>query len=288
MVSAQSVIDQLKQIKYNYKGWNRAEAGELASILLPDEEIFECVNGWYEGGIGLLCATNIRVLLIDKKPFRFLNVEDVRFDTINQIDYNHRLMDARICITTGLKSLTFRSYNQPRLRKLISHVQHRMAEIKSEQVQHTETQQEHLRQIDHQLKAYLVSQYQQGQTLKRYENVVDSQPIANQQEFMEGTMPNGLVSRIAAPDMSKAVDASSLVNGVTSNELFEDGIKEVFGKYSQAATSYDPIVVAGEPAPIANDLIYGPEPVEDSDFRIAYSKLPMIVKRRVARRQTLA
>src|ERR1700733_10228207 len=112
MVNATSVESQLRKIGYK-RGWNRAETEELAAILLPDEEIFECVNGWYEGGFSLLCATNIRILLIDKKPFKFLNVEDLRFDTINQIDYSHRLFNASICITAGSKSLIFRSYNQP-------------------------------------------------------------------------------------------------------------------------------------------------------------------------------
>ena len=129
MVSAKSVEDQLKNIGFK-RGWNTPETNELATILLPNEKIFECVNGWYEGGYSLLCATDIRVLLIDKKPFKYLTVEDVRFDTINQIDYSHRLFNASICITAGLKNLVFKSYNQERLRKLIGHVQHRMAEIK--------------------------------------------------------------------------------------------------------------------------------------------------------------
>jgi len=98
MVSSKSVQDQLRKIRFN-SGWNKPEAAELAEVLLPDEEIFECVNGWYEGGYALLCATNVRVLLIDKKPFKFLNVEDLRFDMITQIDYSHRLFNASIGVS---------------------------------------------------------------------------------------------------------------------------------------------------------------------------------------------
>ena len=103
MIDATSLEDQLNKIHFK-GGWNSPETKELATILLPDEEIFECVNGWYEGGYALLCATSIRVLLIDKKPLNFLTIEDLRFDTINQIDYNHRMFNASICITAGLKT----------------------------------------------------------------------------------------------------------------------------------------------------------------------------------------
>jgi hypothetical protein len=166
MVTLKSVEKQLKRISYNHGTWNRAEAMELPNILLKGETIYECVNGMYEGGFALLCATNVRLLLIDKKPFKFLTVEDLRFDMINQIDYSHRMFGARINVSAGSKILTFRSYNQQRLRKLISHIQHCMAESKKEQSSNAETQQQHLEQINQQLQAYLLAQHQQQETLR--------------------------------------------------------------------------------------------------------------------------
>ena len=117
MVSPKSVEDQLKLIHFNQRSWGRTEISELPNILMPDEEIFECVNGYYEGGFALLCATNIRMLLIDKKPLKYLTVEDVRFDMINQIDYSHRLLGAHITVSAGIKNLKFTSLNQRRLRQ---------------------------------------------------------------------------------------------------------------------------------------------------------------------------
>jgi hypothetical protein len=49
---------------------------------LPGEEIYELVNGIYEGGFAIVVATDVRLLLIDKKPMNYLNVEDLRFDMI--------------------------------------------------------------------------------------------------------------------------------------------------------------------------------------------------------------
>src|SRR5689334_21296733 len=92
MASLKSVEKQLKNIHFNTHAWGKAEISELPNILLDDEKIFECVNGTYEGGFALLVATNLRLLLVDKKPLKYLTVEDLRFDMINQIDYSHRLM----------------------------------------------------------------------------------------------------------------------------------------------------------------------------------------------------
>src|SRR6266567_3467559 len=120
MVSQKSIEDQLKHIGFKTYGWGKGEVNELSEIILPDEEIYECVNGIYEGGFALLVATDVRVLLVDKKPLNFLTVEDMRFDMITEIDYSHRLLGANISIASGDKHLKFRSYNQHRLRKLIN------------------------------------------------------------------------------------------------------------------------------------------------------------------------
>ncbi len=86
MVSKKSVEAQLKRIHFNYLAWGKTEIQELPNIILPEEHILECVNGMYEGGFALLVATDMRVLLIDKKPLNYLTVEDLRFDMISEID----------------------------------------------------------------------------------------------------------------------------------------------------------------------------------------------------------
>ena len=143
MVDRETVQNQLDKIGFGSSRINRAELRELENILLPDEIIYECVNGYYEGGVALLVATDIRVLLIDKKPMGFLNVDDLRFDMISDIDYNHRIFGAQIVINCGMRNLVFKSYNQPRLRKTIGHIQQRMSELKREQNQHASDQKGH-------------------------------------------------------------------------------------------------------------------------------------------------
>jgi|GEM_PF-857506 hypothetical protein len=121
--------DQLKKIGCNFAFWGRSELHELANVLLPGETVEHCVNGSYEGGFAMLVATDQRVLLIDKKPL-YLTLEDVRFDMVAEVDFNHRLLNSNIFICTPNKSLRFIGYNHMRLRKLFHYVQTRVAEIR--------------------------------------------------------------------------------------------------------------------------------------------------------------
>lgn len=177
MVSKQSVLKQLKKIGFNPNGWGKGEVNELHTIILPDEEILEVANGFYEGGFAMIVATDVRVLIVDKKPLNYLTVEDLRFDMINEMDYSHRLVGAQINIASGEKKMKFSSLNQQRLRKVINHVQHNMAESKKKHVSHQEDQKSHLEQINQQLQAYLVAQHQQQQQLQRiHEAQASGQP----------------------------------------------------------------------------------------------------------------
>jgi hypothetical protein len=96
----------------------------------------------------------------------------MRFDMINEFDYSHRLLGAQIKISAGAKTLHFTSWNQVRLRRLLSFVQYRITEIKKIQQNHQETQNTHLEQMSQQLQMFLAiqqyQQYQQRQTLQPY------------------------------------------------------------------------------------------------------------------------
>ena len=122
MASLEEVENQLRKIGVRIKSWGRFEMLELCQVLMPDEQIRACLNGHYAGGFAMLCATDRRVLLIDKKPF-YLTLEDIRFDMISEVDYSSRLLDATVRIQTPTQTLAFMSWNQPALRKLTTYVQ---------------------------------------------------------------------------------------------------------------------------------------------------------------------
>jgi len=129
MVSMKYIEDQLKRVGCNFRFWGRPEIRELANILLPDEIIAGCTNGRYEGGFALLCVTNLRLLLVDRKPM-FLTLEDIRFDMIAEIDFSARLLDSTIRVITPNRTLLFNAWSANRLRKILNYTQQRVVEIR--------------------------------------------------------------------------------------------------------------------------------------------------------------
>src|SRR5664279_742728 len=140
MVTARVVEEQLKAIGCNFKIWGRAEIHELENILMPDEIIAQSVNGTYEGGFALLCVTQYRVLLIDKKPM-LLTVEDLRYDMIAEVDFNTRVLVSTIRIFTPMRNLVFSSWSHYRLRKLVNYIQQRVMELRQHGIGMTAQQQ---------------------------------------------------------------------------------------------------------------------------------------------------
>lgn len=129
MVSSKHVEQQLKKIGCNFKMWGRAEIRELSNILMPDEIIAQCTNGTYEGGFALMCVTQYRVLLVDKKPM-MLTVEDLRYDMIMEVDLQAKLLSSMVRLMTPMRNLAFNSWSHHRLRKCVNYIQQRVMELR--------------------------------------------------------------------------------------------------------------------------------------------------------------
>jgi hypothetical protein len=129
MVSLSLVEDQLRQTGYHIGFWQRPEVRELPHILMDGETIQYAVGGRYSGGVALLCVTNHRLLLVDRK-IMFLSLEDIRFDMIVELDYSSQWVNGTIHIVTPTRKLTFVSRNQDRLRALLRYAQQRVTEVR--------------------------------------------------------------------------------------------------------------------------------------------------------------
>lgn len=127
MVTLATVDEQLKAVGCSVRFWGRAELRELCQILLPGEQIAQAVNGQYEAGWAMLVATNLRVLLIDKKP-KYLTLKDIRYDMITELDFSGRMMNSTVRIYTPNKELKFTTPSAKRLRVLFTYTQHKVME----------------------------------------------------------------------------------------------------------------------------------------------------------------
>jgi hypothetical protein len=116
---------------------------ELQHILIPGEQIQACLNGRYEGGFAMLCATDQRLLLIDKKPM-YLTLEDVRYDMVSEVDFSHRLLDATVRVCTPMKTLVFTAWKRADLRKMTTYLQQRVIEIRQRHAFEAQVEQQFL------------------------------------------------------------------------------------------------------------------------------------------------
>ena len=129
MVDARDVRKQLRRIGADYRFWGAPEIRELPKILFDNETIRHAINGRYRGGFAMLVSTDIRVLLIDKKPL-FLTLEDIRYDMVSDVMFNHRLLNASIIIGTVHNSFTFVGFNSTNLRNMTNFIQQRVMDYR--------------------------------------------------------------------------------------------------------------------------------------------------------------
>ncbi len=132
MVKAHDVRRQLRRIGADYHFWGVAELRELPNILFDNENVQHVINGRYSGGFATLVATDIRVLLIDKKPL-FLTIEDIRYDMVSDVLFNHRLVNASLILGTVHNSITFLGFNKTRLRHMTNFIQQRVMDYRRHQ-----------------------------------------------------------------------------------------------------------------------------------------------------------
>lgn len=126
MVERDVVEKQLHAINAMPKFFGRPEVEELPNILFDGEVISHLVIGKYEGGWASLVATDRRILLVDKKPF-YLTIEDIRYDMVSDVQYDHRLLDATVRLGTMHKTVNFLSYSREKLRKLTTYAQEQVS-----------------------------------------------------------------------------------------------------------------------------------------------------------------
>ena len=130
MVSMKHITKQLRQIGCDYAVWGRSEIRELTNILMDDETILQAVNGYYDGGFAMLCVTNYRVLIVDKKPLA-LTVEDLRYDMIAEVDFSSRVFTSVLHIFTPMRTLVFTSWSMSKLKASMNYIQQRVMELRN-------------------------------------------------------------------------------------------------------------------------------------------------------------
>lgn len=133
MVHISVIQSQLTKLGIHLSRWFTPELKELQHIMMDNEKIIAAAPGRYFGGFALLVATDLRLLLIDKRTF-FMTIEDTRYDMISEIDFSSRFYDLTVHIFTLNKQHNFTSVKyRNQLRDVCKYVQQRVWELRQMQ-----------------------------------------------------------------------------------------------------------------------------------------------------------
>ncbi len=107
--------------------FSQRQLAEIPKLILPDEEVLSVISGFYTAGSAILCITSKRILLIDKKFIR-LNFEDIRFESISEVNYSHQMFIANLKFYYTGRVLDFKTWYKNELRESAQYVQDKMFE----------------------------------------------------------------------------------------------------------------------------------------------------------------
>lgn len=105
-----------------HKVLGRKEYKLAKSRLLKDEYIKETLYGSYQGGSGLLVATNKRVMLLDRRPF-FDYVEEADAKSVNHLSYRQEPFMSLLHIKLNNTYFRIKSYNESKIRSIFETIQ---------------------------------------------------------------------------------------------------------------------------------------------------------------------
>lgn len=115
--------------------FGRKEINELPSILSPDEQINNIIQGMYNGGQGILVSTNRRLIFIDKGLLYGVKVEDFPLDKITSIQYETGLIFGKVKIHTSGNIALIDQVEKSASRKFAEFVRDKLSQPKETVVQ---------------------------------------------------------------------------------------------------------------------------------------------------------
>jgi hypothetical protein len=113
--SFEDIQDQVKSIEGFSQWLSRKEVKELPKILFDDERIEQIAQGIYNKNIGLLVATNKRIIFIDKSIFG-LKIEDFPLDKITSIREELGMLTGKITIFSSGNKAVIKSVEKTQAR----------------------------------------------------------------------------------------------------------------------------------------------------------------------------
>ncbi len=90
---------------------SRPEVSRLAKLMHPGEEVEAFIYGANSAGWGMLVATNLKLLFVNKRLMNLI-VDEVSYPLVNSINHSFGPLSAKITLHTGPKVYDFRKVNR--------------------------------------------------------------------------------------------------------------------------------------------------------------------------------
>lgn len=102
--SLQEVKDQLRDCGATKYQLTKPEVRELPKVLFKNETIKSFVIGFYEGGYGMLVATDMRIIFLDVMPFGRMKTDDIPYTMVSSTELALGLMLGSVMLYTRPKN----------------------------------------------------------------------------------------------------------------------------------------------------------------------------------------
>lgn len=127
-VSYSEVKHQLRELGVTKLQLGQPEVKKLSYVLFEDEVIQAFLFGFYEGGYGMLAATDKRIIFLDIMPFGRFKIEDFPYGVVSATELKMGLFSAECTIFSRPKSLRFWWAKKDNAEFFVDYVENRMLE----------------------------------------------------------------------------------------------------------------------------------------------------------------
>lgn len=117
MVKLNEVQAQLTGLRSPFRFIGIAELRQLACALQPGEQIMDCLKGWHNGTTAVMCATDKRLIIVDKNTTKDC-CEEIDYVGISDIRHQDRGWSSSIHVFVPGKVYEFVSWHIKRLKNL--------------------------------------------------------------------------------------------------------------------------------------------------------------------------
>lgn len=127
-VKKKQIEEQLNKYDWGSKYLGKREINKLPELLWENEEFETLIQGVYNDGFGILCATNRRLIFIDKKIFFGIKIEDFSYDKISSISYETGLIHGKIKIYASGNQAELKQATKAFVKEFVDHVRSKLTD----------------------------------------------------------------------------------------------------------------------------------------------------------------